>query len=280
MNTESQPAAAGQRPLVHYRVISLDAQSPRCAGLLAQLAAEGVDARIFDAVDGRKATPALAGDEWLDTKAMKAYRPRPLNNAEIGCYLSHLRLATQALEEGIEWLCVLEDDVGLEPGFRVTVERLAGLGEPVEFVRLMGLKRHRRKLCHSLDDHYALTRPIKGTCGTLGYLINRQAMQKFLRYAMRIHKPIDKVFDHFWEWDLHSFAIEPHLIYEETGQTTILKQSNTRASTGMGRIEDMTYKLRQRRRSFARRTYQLRRWRAFSPATPACKTLGRTTRIR
>ena len=84
------------------RVISLNRAAENTQKLLSDLAAQGISADVFDAVDGRNGEPPLEDGEYFrDTLAMIRHGKR-LTNSELGCYLSHYRAVRQAYNEGFE----------------------------------------------------------------------------------------------------------------------------------------------------------------------------------
>ncbi|MFZ5723704.1 MAG: glycosyltransferase family 25 protein [Pseudomonadota bacterium] len=211
-------------------VISLDPSSAMASGLARELTAAGVDFRFVPAVDGRKGTPPLEGREHFDHRKALIRHGRILRDPELGCYLSHYRALQRAWDEGLERVCILEDDVGLEENFPRVLAGLAGQPAEVEMVRLMALRVRRRKVLTAVPDcpGHRLVRPERGWCGTQGYVINRAGMRKVLDAACRIYEPIDKFYDHFWEYGLRHYGVEPHVIYEHEHVSSIQKKKVVR----------------------------------------------------
>jgi glycosyl transferase, family 25 len=214
-------------------VITLNPESDRVRRLFASLAAQGVQAEVFTGVDGRQGEPELQPGETLDRAKTRRRHLCELTNTEIGCYLSHLRAIKRAYASGVERLCLLEDDVAIEPSFARCLRELNQLPEAMEFIRLMALKVRRRKIVQPLaDGEHSLTRPERGLLGTQGYLINRAGMAKVIAYGNTIFEPIDKLFDHFWEFDLNHYGVEPHLLWELEQDSSIEKSNVHRARVG------------------------------------------------
>lgn len=267
------------------RIITLDPAMERAMSLQAELRATGIDAEFFPAVDGRHRYPTLQADEQLDQDAAIYYRLMPLGSAEVGAYLSHYRAIRSAYDSGFDQLCLFEDDVHLEPDFGNVLHELRQLPEDYEFIRFMALKRQPRRLVTALssidgpDQPYWLTRPLRGTLGGQGFLINRRGMEKLIAYGHRIFMPIDKLYDHYWETGLHCFVIEPHIIWETAKPTTIPKPDFKPVTpTLMGKLNRSLIKLQ---RSIRRRMYLMKHRGAFFPASqrpPA--SIGRSPRIR
>ncbi|MCZ6887345.1 MAG: glycosyltransferase family 25 protein [Gammaproteobacteria bacterium] len=263
---------------LEVRIITLDPRSTRCRNLVARLSSQSIPVELFEGVDGRSGMPVFVGREALDQSRARAAQQVELTSSEIGCYLSHLRVITAAFERGVDKLCVLEDDVDLEPSCCAVLRELAKQPDGMEFVRLMGLKIHKRKTLGRLVEGHMLTRPVKGLCGAQGYVINRPGMQKVIEYGVAISEPIDKFFDHFWEIDLRCYAVEPHVIWECPGISSIRKLSRDEAAATFGAwIRKHVMKLQ---RSLKRRAYIRKRRSEFSPAQKPVGKPGRTARIR
>jgi glycosyl transferase family 25 len=264
---------------IPIRIITLNPESDPVRELRNELKKQGLDSEPSLGVDGRNGTPALIDDEVIDQEESLKMRMVELRNAEIGCYLSHYRLVKKAFEQQYERICILEDDVLIESSFADVLQAIDDLPSTFEFVRLMGLKRHRRKTLQALTPEHHLIRPHKGICGTQGYVINRIGMQKVIAAGKRIAEPIDKFYDHFWDYGLECFGVEPHTIWERTNtQSSIVKESRQRATKPLfARIRKHVVKLS---RGFKRRRFIAQRTSQFYPAAPQKGKIGKTVRIR
>jgi glycosyl transferase family 25 len=264
-------------PSYKIQVITLDQHAESVRELIGNLPTLSVGAEVFNAIDGRKALPSLQDDEILDQTLAIKERFIPLTNTEVACYLSHLRAIKQAYRDGVEKLCLLEDDVAVEDNFAACLNKIFALPDEYQFVRLMGLKRHKYKVLEPIDPQTSLVRPVKGLCGAQGYVINRQGMEIVIQKGSRICEPIDKFYDHYWEWGLKSFAVIPHIIWEKPSSSTIAKESRVKAARGFWL--KLRFHYLKIARSFRRHWYILCHWSEFRPTTKPAKYLGRTPRI-
>jgi len=197
-------------------IITLNPEAPLASALEAALTAQGLPHRFVPAVDGRNGMPALQGRERIDERKALLRHQKVLTPRQVGCYLAHYRAVQRAWDEGLERVCILEDDVGIEDDFAHVLAGIATLPDDVEMVRLMALRIRRRKVVQTVPgaDAYQLVRPERGWCGCQGYVINRAGMKKLLDHACVIFEPIDKLVDHFFEFDLRLYGVEPHVCYE------------------------------------------------------------------
>lgn len=260
-------------------VITLNPQSERVQTLLAHLAAAGVPAQVFQGVDGRQGIPATRGQEVLATRQMIWRHKCTMTGSEVGAYLSHYRVVEEAFASGRDRICVFEDDVELEPGFAAAFHELVTLPDEFEMIRLMGLKIRKRKVIKRLNDGvHVVTRPERGELGGQGYIINRPGMEKFLKHARHVFEPIDKVFDHAYEYDLRLFGVEPHLILETVHPSNIAKSNRNRAQVPLW--VKLLYPLGKGWRSLQRHRYLRAHHDEFYPAEKPRQRPGRSARLR
>ncbi len=239
----------------------------------------GIVHDFFPAIDGRKTSPALQDDERLDYRKTLLRHRRLLTGSEIGCYLSHYRAIKKAYSIGFQRLCLLEDDVVLEPGFADVLRALESRPEHEEMIRLMGLRMRRRKVISIIGNTgHQLVRPDRGWCGTQGYVINRPGMEKVISWAKNIFEPIDKLYDHFWEYGLQVYGIEPHVLYELDHPTSVAKSSSSPVSIPL--ILRLLHPIHKLFFSRSRHAYLARHHDAFEPADYPSTTTGKTNRLR
>ncbi|MFA0813192.1 glycosyltransferase family 25 protein [Microbulbifer epialgicus] len=270
------PLFAAQTPCW---VITLNPRGETIHTLLNTLKKRRLRTKLVSGVDGRTGMPSLEADEVIDNAATRWRHLCELKSSEVGCYLAHLRAIRDAYQAGLNRVCILEDDVQLEADFSEVLAELERLPEAIEMIRLMGLKVRKRKVIETLNDGiHQLVRPERGWCGAQGYLINRKGMHKVLTHANRIFEPIDKVFDHFWQFDLQLYGIEPHLIWETEHASSIVKSNVGRAKVALWLY--WLHPFGKLYRSLERHIYLLRHRSAFYPAQKPKKRPGRTKRIK
>ncbi|WP_444888256.1 glycosyltransferase family 25 protein [Microbulbifer sp. VAAC004] len=260
-------------------VITMYPEGETVNRLLGTLKSQRLRASQVAGVEGRNGIPKLEDDEVLCNAITRWRHLCELKSSEIGCYLAHLRAIRQAYQAGLQRVCILEDDVQVEGDFARVLAELERLPPEVEMIRLMGLKVRKRKIIRSLNDGvHKLVRPERGWCGAQGYLINRCGMEKVLRYARRIFEPIDKVFDHFWQFDLKLYGIEPHLLWE-TEHISSIEKSNVHKAK-VARWLYWLHPFGKLWRSIERHSYLYRFKGDFYPAEKPKKRPGRTARMK
>lgn len=258
-------------------IISLNPDTDAVQSLLASLQQEGIDARIFPAVDGRHQMPALLPGETLSQTRALIYRKAPLTRSEVGCYLSHLRAIRNAYEQGLSHACIFEDDVVIEPGLGALLHALVALDADAHLVRLMELKIRKRKIVQPLGAGFTLTRPQRGALGAQGYVLNRTGMKKIIDASHPLYMPFDKLLDSFFLFDLHCFSVEPHAIYERLHPSSIIK---TRGILDRRPWVVVAWHLNKLYRSLRRRLHYLAHRSEFDPAEKPVQVQGKSERIR
>lgn len=258
-------------------VITLNPKSPVVERLVKSIESHELAVDECYAVDGRAGTPALVKGERLSQTLSLMNRRFPLTNTEIGCYLSHYRVIKKAYEEGHQQICILEDDVVLESNFGEVMRSLLSSTKQLEFVRLMALKIRKRKLVHPLSDQCQLVRPLRGSLGTQGYILNRQGMERVLRKGAVISMPIDKFYDSFFIWGLKSYTVEPHIIFENHTQSSIAK---TGGKTHKGLMINLGFRLMKLYRSLRRSLHYWMNVTDYSPAEFPEDVVGKSQRLR
>lgn len=260
-------------------IISLNPEAPGPASLSQTLTDQGVTHAFVPAVDGRKGTPPLQGREFLDVRKSLLRHKRLRSGSEVGCYLAHYRAVQRAYESGLERVCILEDDVMPEPALASVLAALATQPPEVEMVRLMALRIRKRKLLDLLPGtSHRLVRPERGWCGAQGYVLNRPGMKKILDQGCAIYEPIDKFYDHFWEYDLRLYGVEPHVLYEIPHPTSVRKKSDVPVHIPLLlRLLSPFHKLAF---SQSRHRYLKRHASEFYPAEWPEERMGRTQRMK
>jgi glycosyl transferase family 25 len=208
-------------------IVSLNPDAENTRLLLSSLQVQGLDACVFAAVDGRRAMPALQGKERFNNALAMIRHGKTLTSSELGCYLSHFRAISSAYEQGYSHVCLIEDDVVIEPNFASVLNAVLAK-DGLDMVRFMALRLRPRKLLGDIaDTGNVLVRPKRGGVGAQAYVLNRDGMEKFLNYAQTIYEPVDKLFDHFWLYGLKVYCVEPHTVYESEHESSIVKVAGT-----------------------------------------------------
>ena len=112
----------GKINMLHIFIVSLKQDIEKRETISKVLNDFNLDFTFIDAVYGKELP-----DNYLDTIRNKSAgslvnRSFPATPGEIGCTLSHLKVYQEVINRGLEWACILEDDVILDGRFKKFVE--------------------------------------------------------------------------------------------------------------------------------------------------------------
>lgn len=192
-------------------VINLKTSPDRRARAEAELSRVGLKARFIEAVDGRKLSPEEIA-RLVDEEGRLNRAPKPLSPAEVGCYLSHLKVLETIVAEDIPQALVLEDDLTTTPelpGVLAALER--GDLPPYDLIRL-GISEPLVKRFTPIMDltpAAALVRHHNVVNSNLAYVITRSGAERFLRYARPIRYPADVAMNRSWRHGLNILGVRP-----------------------------------------------------------------------
>ena len=149
---------------------------------------------------------------------------RKLTPGEIGVFKSHMLALTEfSKDPALTWLLVLEDDVWVDPDFDFYSLTVLLEKRKIGYLRLfcrqwMGGKHicwfNERQIVRLNTDPY----------GMQGYLISREAAEKFRKFVRSIVRPIDDEIGRFWEHGLTIYMVFPFPIIERSIVSTLLQE--------------------------------------------------------
>lgn len=264
-------------PAIEAWIITLNPHSDAVQSLSSALSSQGFRVHYYAAVDGRQQMPELKEGERISELGSLINRKAPLTRSEVGCYLSHFRLIKQAHARGAEQVVIFEDDVIVEEGLYQVIKEILKLDSSYHLVRLMSLKLRKRNIIKPLFGDYQLVRATRGTLGTQGYVLNRQGMEKIIKFGATLRMPIDKVYDSFFMFGLNCYNVEPHLIHEQVHQSSIKK---TDGNIDNRWLINLGWRVNKFNRSVMRKLNYLMNFKEFSRATMPSKTVGKSARLR
>ncbi|XP_077308782.1 procollagen galactosyltransferase 2 [Lithobates pipiens] len=229
-------------------MINLKRRQDRRVRMLRSLYELQIQAKIFDAVDGKA----------LNTSQLKAlnidvipgyhdpYSGRTLTRGEIGCFLSHYYIWKEVIERGLEQALIIEDDVRFEYQFR---SKLLKLMHDVAMAELdwdliyIGRKRMQVQRPEKAVPNVMNLVEADYSYWTLAYAISQQGARKlvaaeplnkmlpvdeFLPVMYNKH-PVDTYMEFYHPRDLKAFSAEPLLLYPThyTGQVGYFSDTET-----------------------------------------------------
>jgi len=192
------------------------------------LSSRRLDVHRFRAVDGSALDRSII--QKYTSPFCKNFCPKPV----LGCALSHRGIWQMVVDKGLESVCVLEDDVTLDPQFEERLKLLAFEIPNHWDIVYLGC----RGACDSRRDYNILEKvwsmigKVKGKqvskhvfipenpAGTYGYIISNQGARKLLGLTEQISFHIDvQIAQHMHQ--LNAYAIDPKLVYTSTIDSTL-----------------------------------------------------------
>ncbi|CWN76622.1 LgtE [Neisseria meningitidis] len=215
-------------------VISLASAAERRAHIAATFGARGIPFQFFDALmPSERLEQAMA--ELVPGLSAHPY----LSGVEKACFMSHAVLWKQALDEGLPYIAVFEDDVLLGEGAEKFLAEDAWLKERFDpdsafIVRLETMFMHVLTSPSGVADYCGRAFPLLESehWGTAGYIISRKAMRFFLeRFAVLPAEWIKAVdwmmFTYFFDKEgMPVYQVNPALCTQELHYAKFLSKNS------------------------------------------------------
>ncbi|MDE2674625.1 MAG: glycosyltransferase family 25 protein [Paracoccaceae bacterium] len=141
---------------------------------------------------------------------------RSLSMGEIGCNLSHRKILKWLASSSEKMIAVLEDDVRISKDFPEAITVLAETHCKFDIV-FLGSDSQKGQLTNliPLSNKFHLSLRSKRDTGAWGYVITRQAAQKFLKIFPEITGPIDDALHAYYVHGLKTFTLNPQIVFHE-----------------------------------------------------------------
>lgn len=137
---------------------------------------------------------------------------------ELGCFASHYSLWQRCIELQ-EPLCVLEDDITLEPHFFDSLEYIQTIINRLHWVRLMHLFVNQIHATPTqIPNIFVINHPTYGS-GTQGYIINPKAAKAFVQASKHWVMPVDCVMENTYLHGIKNYVYQPFAISEHAQNT-------------------------------------------------------------
>ncbi|HEZ2880729.1 TPA: glycosyltransferase family 25 protein [Neisseria meningitidis] len=219
-------------------VISLASAAERRAHIADTFGRHGIPFQFFDALmPSERLEQAMA--ELVPGLSAHPY----LSGVEKACFMSHAVLWKQALDEGLPYITVFEDDVLLGEGAEQFLAEDAWLQERFDpdsafIVRLETMFMHVLTSPSGVADYCGRAFPLLESehWGTAGYIISKKAMRFFLQHFVMLQpeqiKPIDLMMfsDFFDKEGVLVYQVSPALCAQELHYTKFHNKSSVLGS--------------------------------------------------
>jgi glycosyl transferase family 25 len=193
-------------------ILNLERSTDRYQKCSLQLQKQGIEFERIDAVDGRNINEAVLAK--LRCHDYSKYH-KPLTNGELGCYLTHLNVYREIINQQLDFALVLEDDVLIDTQLKDTLESLSDNSlnlPPWDLIKLSEYPIKRKALLTKAFGFFDLIVYNKIPARTCGQLVSKSGAEKILINASEARRPIDIQIQHWWEMKLIVFGLKPYLI--------------------------------------------------------------------
>lgn len=166
-----------------------------------QAQALGLEFERVPAVEGRNVP------KWLKGEFSHA---SPMSDGQVGCYASHLVIASMVVGRGLSHAIVLEDDATLTPDFAEIASR-AVENAPAnwDYIHLSSNFKKSIIKVADLGDH-ALVRYVENPSNTAAYILSNLGARKWLAPVPRV-RPNDLDNRFAWQQGLKIYGVYPAL---------------------------------------------------------------------
>ncbi|MFH7564603.1 glycosyltransferase family 25 protein [Oceanimonas smirnovii] len=210
----------------HVYVISLPRHHERRTLISNQLNRLGFNFDFVDGVDGTKLDSDIL--EKTDLNFCQKKFGHSMNNSEIGCALSHIKVYEKIIENNLNNAIILEDDAFLLSSLPNVLKAALKKRPDFELLYLFHGKAKSWPVKHKLPDGYKLARyryPSKNSkrciIGAVGYVLSQSGAKRLLELANPIRMPADYLTGYLQWHRLKTYGIEPNCIDTGHLDTTI-----------------------------------------------------------
>jgi glycosyl transferase family 25 len=194
-------------------VINLDKSPQRMSRISARLSELDMPFERISAVYGATLSTAELKASYSQSLNAKNYR-RPLNNAEIGCYMSHLKAWQTIVDRELPCALVVEDDLVIDKELKEFVDKLSASTDDWDMVKFYCRKSNPKITSQiPIGRNHNLCRFNKIPIGNLAQLITLDAAKKLLAARKKFGRPVDDDIQHWWETDLNVLGVFPSVVH-------------------------------------------------------------------
>jgi glycosyl transferase family 25 len=194
-------------------VINLDHAKRRLEKFNDRMNTLGLSYTRFTAVDSN----VLSADtiQQSVTGDQMSIRKRPMTNAEIACYLSHIALWKKIRAAKSPAAFIFEDDAVLVSDAPEIMKMISSRPPDWDMLKLFSDKPKTPAQTRDLSDGYVYGVPKKHPMSTIAYVITRQAAAAMAENSLPFSLPIDMALKQWWKHEACIKLVQPNLCNPE-----------------------------------------------------------------
>lgn len=150
------------------------------------------------------------------------------NNAEIGCYFSHIKTLKCFLETQFDYALVLEDDAQINENLPWILDDCIRCKSKWDLIRLSSSRQGLHQEIITLGDQYSLSVNKRVLKNTAGYFVNRYAAEKCIQHLLPMKLPYDVALDRDWSIGIRTLCVQPFPVTFSNEETQIPKVKRVR----------------------------------------------------
>lgn len=179
--------------------------------------------QVVRAVDNRWLLPEDI-ERHVGRKLYRPSYPFTVNRNEVACFLSHRKVWTAIIEDGVDAGLVVEDDASITDDFGKSLDLACSFIRDGYIIRFP--HRDHRELGPVVvqEGRHQLIEPKVVGLGAVAQLISRGAARRLLRLTDQFDRPVDTFLQMKWVTGVRSFSMQPSGIREisdELGGSTL-----------------------------------------------------------
>lgn len=183
---------------------------------------EKVDFFVFKAIHGKELPEKDLLSIHMNAQSFYKKKNRNLNPAEVGLYLTHIKLLEWFLNTDLKTLCVLEDDFDIVPNFQKCLTEIETKVDFFDFEILMLGHFFNRKDKGILGSFKNIRRgnsiiiktPLEPNYGTHAYVITRKGAKKLIDKYSKPLCPIDHILGVSEVFDIQRKITSKPIVYQ------------------------------------------------------------------
>ncbi|SEM01954.1 glycosyltransferase family 25 protein [Acinetobacter sp. DSM 11652] len=206
-------------------VISLPSAHERRSHITEEFHAKKIDFEFFDAL-----TPDLAYE--IIKSDFDFFDLTKISEGELACALSHITVWKKALNDGLDYVAIFEDDIFLTENASLFLKDSSWLEQNIDILKIetffervilkkSKLSKEKHVISELKTDHF----------GAAGYILSKKAIKNILNYIQHLTtlKPLDHILfsDLLKHNDYIVYQLEPAICIQEK----VLKQEITLVSS-------------------------------------------------
>lgn len=191
-------------------LINLDDSTDRLKTAYKRLAPYNFNITRVSAVVGKYVDKETLNKYYCARKNREGYY-RELGPGEIGCFLSHLKVMQNIVDNKIPYAIILEDDFKVVGELDKAISALENIDFAWDMVKLAEYGNKVRPTAHQfkLNNEFDLKIQKKVSAGTCAQAVSLAGAKKILEGCIPFGRPVDTDYQYWWEKNLEVLTLSP-----------------------------------------------------------------------